>query len=91
MASSSAPLLFPSLEEIRAWNTEQVIAHFESVDHDSDLLDSDKNILRDNRIKGKHLPDLTEEGLRADGIPRGAAIFIRKEIDRLLGRPPPGK
>jgi hypothetical protein len=82
--SSSSSIQIPSGEEIEAWDTEDIIQHFSSTVKNLD--EQDASILRKTKIIGQDLGDITVDTLMADGISRGPAIRISKEIDRITGR-----
>ncbi|KAF8472083.1 hypothetical protein BDZ91DRAFT_791092 [Kalaharituber pfeilii] len=83
-SSSSTALPTPSGEEIKAWDRDGVLQHFKKTVPSLD--DEDLNILKNNKVTGAVLPDITVDTLMAVGMVLGPAVLISREIDRITGR-----
>jgi hypothetical protein len=65
-----------SVAEVKGWGTARVLEFAKSIGLDDD----DATVLSANKITGKNLLSLTEDDLRADGMPRGPANNLATAI-----------
>ena len=72
----------PALAEVETWNTPRVAEFAAGLGLSAAAID----VLVKNEITGKSLLNLTEDKLRADGMPRGPAIILAATIANLTGR-----
>ena len=77
--ATSAPKLYTATD-VMSWDVSRVADYAKS---DAGLDDDDAKILRDNKVNGKRLLNLTEDKLRADGMPRGPATKLAAAIAKL--------
>ena len=82
LATSTRKML--TATDVMSWDVSRVADYAKS---DAGLDDDDAAILRANKVNGKSLLNLTEDKLRADGMPRGPATILAAAIAKLL-RPP---
>ena len=80
--ATSAPAL-RTAAEVMGWDMARVLEFAKS----EGLDDEDVEVLKKNKVNGKRLLDLTEDKLRADGMPRGPASDLAAAIAE-LPRPP---
>ena len=76
--ATSAPAL-PAVAEVMTWNTPRVAEFAAGLG----LSVAATEILVKNEITGESLLNLTEDKLRADGMPRGPASILAAAIDKL--------
>ena len=76
--TTSAPELLTATD-VMGWGTARVLEYAKSLGLDDD----DANILPANKVHGKDLLNLTEDKLRADGMPRGPATRLAAAIAEL--------
>ena len=77
--ATSAPKVYTATE-VMSWDVSRVADYAKS---DAGLDDDDVKILSENKVKGGDLLNLTEDKLRADGMPRGPATRLAAAIAKL--------
>ncbi|RHZ88573.1 hypothetical protein Glove_22g85 [Diversispora epigaea] len=78
----------PTVEQVRSWNRENIIAFLQNKKDSLDLEDRDINIIYNQRVKGSTFLDCTAAAFERWGIPGGPAIAIEKLINEIKGEQP---
>lgn len=87
--ATSAPALRKAAE-MMGWGVAHVVEFAQS--EGVGLDDEDVEVLKKNKVDGESLLNLTEDKLRADGMPRGPATKLAAAIAKLPRPPrPPGE